>query len=195
MTPAISAAGLSRRYRGQLALDQVNFDIEPGSITGLLGRNGAGKTTLLRIVAGQEFPSSGRVAVLGDSPVDSEKVLRQMVFIREDQRYPDYGSGPGFQVRHALRAASWFYPNWDAELGRRAGRGLLPGQFHWNRAHRRDPAGTERLHRPLSAAASEPPRAVDRGPVRTGRRSRSRWSRRCCGSRSGSRWSQALARC
>jgi ABC-2 type transport system ATP-binding protein len=116
MTPAISAAGLSRRYRGQLALDQVNFDIEPGSITGLLGRNGAGKTTLLRIVAGQEFPSSGRVAVLGDSPVDSEKVLRQMVFVREDQRYPDYGSGPGFQVRHALRAASWFYPNWDAEL-------------------------------------------------------------------------------
>ena len=46
MTPAISVAGLTRRYRGQLALDNVSFDIEPGSITGLLGRNGAGKTTL-----------------------------------------------------------------------------------------------------------------------------------------------------
>jgi ABC-2 type transport system ATP-binding protein len=33
-----------------------------------------------------------------------------MVFIREDQEYPD------LKVRHALRAASWFYPNWDAEL-------------------------------------------------------------------------------
>jgi ABC-2 type transport system ATP-binding protein len=109
-------AGLSRRYRGQLALDQVNFDIEPGSVTGLLGRNGAGKTTLLRVLAGQEFPSSGRVAVLGGSPVDSEKVLHRMVFVREDQRYPDYGSGPGFQVRHALRAASWFYTKWDADL-------------------------------------------------------------------------------
>jgi ABC-2 type transport system ATP-binding protein len=43
MTPAISAAGLTRRYRDELALDQVSFDIEPGSITGLLGRNGAGK--------------------------------------------------------------------------------------------------------------------------------------------------------
>jgi len=48
MTPSISVAGVSRRYRGQLALDQVSFDIEPGSITGLLGRNGAGKTTMLR---------------------------------------------------------------------------------------------------------------------------------------------------
>jgi ABC-2 type transport system ATP-binding protein len=43
MTPAISVAGLSRRYRGQLALDNVSFDLEPGSITGLLGRNAEGK--------------------------------------------------------------------------------------------------------------------------------------------------------
>ena len=72
MTPAISVAGLSRRYRGQLALDNVSFDIEPGSVTGLLGRNGAGKTTLLRIVAGQEFPTSGSVTVLGASPVTND---------------------------------------------------------------------------------------------------------------------------
>jgi ABC-2 type transport system ATP-binding protein len=43
MTPAISVAGLTRRYRSALALDAVSFDIEPGSVTGLLGRNGAGK--------------------------------------------------------------------------------------------------------------------------------------------------------
>jgi ABC-2 type transport system ATP-binding protein len=116
MTPAISAAGLSRRYRGTLALNQVSFHVAPGSVTGLLGRNGAGKTTLLRIIAGQEFPSSGNVAVLGASPITNEKVLRRMVFVREDQRYPEYGSSAGFQVRHALQAASWFYPNWDAGL-------------------------------------------------------------------------------
>jgi ABC-2 type transport system ATP-binding protein len=116
MTPAISITGLSRRYRGQLALDHVSFDIEPGSVTGLLGRNGAGKTTLLRIVAGQEFPTSGSVAVLGASPVKSDALLHRMVFVREDQRYPDCGAWPGFAVRHALRAASWFYPDWDAGL-------------------------------------------------------------------------------
>jgi ABC-2 type transport system ATP-binding protein len=128
MTPAISVAGLSRRYRGTLALDQVSFDIEPGSITGLLGRNGAGKTTLLRILAGQEFPSAGSVTVLGAGPVTAEHLLGRMVFVREDQRYPQYGGR--FTVRHTLRAASWFYPNWDAGLASAlaADFGLPPGR-------------------------------------------------------------------
>jgi len=110
MTPAISVAGLSRHYRDQVTLDHVSLELETGSITGLLGRNGAGKTTLLRILAGQEFPSSGDVRVLGAAPAENDQVLRRMVFVREDQAYPD------FKVGHALRAASWFYPNWDGEL-------------------------------------------------------------------------------
>jgi ABC-2 type transport system ATP-binding protein len=110
MTPAISVSGLTRRYRDQVALDDVTVEVEAGSITGLLGRNGAGKTTLLRVLAGQEFPSSGSVRIFGDSPLENEHVLRRMVFVREDQSYPD------FKVSHALRAASWFYPNWDSGL-------------------------------------------------------------------------------
>jgi ABC-2 type transport system ATP-binding protein len=110
MTPAISLSGLTRSYRGQLALDHVSFDLEPRSITGLLGRNGAGKTTLLRIVAGHEFASAGLVTVLGACPVENEKVLRRMVFVREDQVYPD------FRVRQVMQAASWCYPNWSHEL-------------------------------------------------------------------------------
>jgi ABC-2 type transport system ATP-binding protein len=130
MTASISVAGLSRRYRGQLALDNVSFDIEPGSITGLLGRNGAGKTTLLRILAGAEFPSAGSVTVLGASPLKSDALLHRMVFVREDQRYPGYGLPGGFKVWHALRAASWFYPDWDAGLAEAmvADFGLPPGR-------------------------------------------------------------------
>jgi ABC-2 type transport system ATP-binding protein len=130
MTSAISVAGLSRRYRGQLALDNVSFDIEPGSITGLLGRNGAGKTTLLRILAGAEFPSAGSVTMLGASPFKSDALLSRMVFVREDQRYPNYGLPGGFKVWHALRAASWFYPDWDAGLAESlaADFGLPPGR-------------------------------------------------------------------
>jgi len=110
MTPAISVAGLARRYRGQVALDDVTFDLEPGSITGLLGRNGAGKTTLLRVIAGHEFASAGTVTVLGACPVENDEVLRQMIFVREDQSYPD------LRVRQAVQTASWFYPNWSHEL-------------------------------------------------------------------------------
>jgi ABC-2 type transport system ATP-binding protein len=110
MTTAISVAGLTRRYRDQVALDDVSIEIAAGSITGLLGRNGAGKTTLLRILAGQEFPSSGNVSVLGGPPAENDHVLRRMAFVREDQAYPD------IKVCHALRVASWFYPNWEAGL-------------------------------------------------------------------------------
>ena len=110
MTPAISVTGLTRRYRGQVALDDITLELAPDSITGLLGRNGAGKTTLLRIIAGHEFASAGTVALLGANPVESETALRQMVFVREDQTYPDV------KVRQAVRAASWFYPNWSHDL-------------------------------------------------------------------------------
>jgi ABC-2 type transport system ATP-binding protein len=128
MTPAISVAGLTRRYGGQLALDRVSFEIEPGSITGLLGRNGAGKTTLLRILAGHEFRSAGSLTILGGDPAANDQLLHRMVFVREDQQYPGYSRG--FTVRNALRAASWFYPAWDAGLAAdlTADFGLPPGR-------------------------------------------------------------------
>jgi ABC-2 type transport system ATP-binding protein len=110
MTQTISVTGLTRRYRDHVALDDVTLDIDGPSIVGLLGRNGAGKTTLMRIIANQEFASAGDVRVFGASPVENDAILRRMVFVREDQEFPD------FRVRHALRAASWFYPNWSSEL-------------------------------------------------------------------------------
>jgi len=115
MTPAVSVTGLTRRYPDQVALDDVHLTIGTETITGLLGRNGAGKTTLLRILAGQEFPSSGSVRVFGSSPAENENVLRRLVLVREDQAYPDFRY-PDFKVCHALRAASFCYPNWDAGL-------------------------------------------------------------------------------
>lgn len=110
MTAAITVTGLTRRYRSKLTLDQVSLGIEEGAVTGLLGRNGAGKTTLMRIIAGQEFASAGSVRVFGASPAENDRILCRMAFVREDQAYPD------FKVGDALRAASWFYPNWSGKL-------------------------------------------------------------------------------
>jgi ABC-2 type transport system ATP-binding protein len=112
MTPTISATALGRRYRDQAALEDVSLTVEPGTVTGLLGRNGAGKTTLMRIVTGLEFPTSGSIRVFGEAPAENEAVLRRMVFVREDQAYPD------LRVSHVIRVASWFYPNWNGELAR-----------------------------------------------------------------------------
>jgi ABC-2 type transport system ATP-binding protein len=112
MTPTISATALGRRYRDQAALEDVSLTAEPGTVTGLLGRNGAGKTTLMRIVTGLEFPTSGSIRVFGEAPAENEAVLRRLVFVREDQAYPD------LRVSHVIRVASWFYPNWNGELAR-----------------------------------------------------------------------------
>jgi ABC-2 type transport system ATP-binding protein len=110
MTQTILVSGLTRRYRDHVALDDVTLDVDGPTIVGLLGRNGAGKTTLMRIIANQEFASTGTVRVFGASPVENDAILRRMVFVREDQTFPD------FKVHHALRAASWFYPNWSTEV-------------------------------------------------------------------------------
>ena len=50
MTPTVSASGLTLRYGGTVALDDVSLRLSEG-VTGLLGPNGAGKTTLLRMLA------------------------------------------------------------------------------------------------------------------------------------------------
>lgn len=110
MSPDISVSALSRRFRGHLALNDVSFEIEGPSITGLLGRNGAGKSTLMRILAAQEHQTSGKVQVLGGPVWEHGTVLRGIVLVREDQHYPD------MRVGQIIQAASWFHPNWCAEL-------------------------------------------------------------------------------
>ena len=110
MTPIVVVDHVTRRYRGTTALCDVSTVLQEGTITGLLGRNGAGKSTLMRIITGQEFVSSGTVRVGGQNPLENDAVLRRMIFVKESQIYPD------IKVKRALEAASWFYPNWDAEL-------------------------------------------------------------------------------
>jgi ABC-2 type transport system ATP-binding protein len=105
----IQADGLSRSYRDVAALQDVSFTLQPNTICGLLGRNGAGKTTLMRMLTGQDFPTAGSIRVFGQDPVENSEVLQNICFISESQRYPE-----GFQARHVLTGAPWFFGNWDA---------------------------------------------------------------------------------
>jgi ABC-2 type transport system ATP-binding protein len=61
----IEARGLTKRYGGTLAVDQLSFSVEPGKITGFLGPNGAGKTTTMRLILGLDRPTDGTVSVNG----------------------------------------------------------------------------------------------------------------------------------
>ena len=63
----IEVNALSKRYGPQLAVDDVSFRCEPGTITGFLGPNGAGKSTTLRMICGLTPPTHGDATVLGTS--------------------------------------------------------------------------------------------------------------------------------
>jgi branched-chain amino acid transport system ATP-binding protein len=70
--------GVTRRFGGHAAVDDVSFRVQPGTITGLIGPNGAGKTTLFNLVAGALPPTAGRIT-LGARRLDGQpphRVLR-----------------------------------------------------------------------------------------------------------------------
>ena len=61
----LEARGVSKRYGGLVAVNDVSLRVEPFTITALIGPNGAGKTTFFRMLAGEIPPSSGTIAFKG----------------------------------------------------------------------------------------------------------------------------------
>ena len=61
----IEVENLSKRYGEKLAVDGLDFVVQPGVVTGFLGPNGAGKSTTMRMIAGLDAPTAGRVRVNG----------------------------------------------------------------------------------------------------------------------------------
>jgi ribose transport system ATP-binding protein len=59
------AEGVTKRFTGALALDDVNFAVRAGEVHVLLGENGAGKSTLVKVLAGVHAPDAGRIIVDG----------------------------------------------------------------------------------------------------------------------------------
>ena len=59
----IEARGLTKRYGDKVAVDNISFTVEPGTVTGFLGPNGAGKSTTMRMIMGLDKPTSGKVTV------------------------------------------------------------------------------------------------------------------------------------
>ena len=61
--PLLAVKGLVKRFGGFRALDELNFDLKPGEILGLVGPNGSGKTTLFRMIVGEESADEGTISV------------------------------------------------------------------------------------------------------------------------------------
>ena len=76
----LSITGLSKRYNdGQVALENVSFDVKEGEILALLGPNGAGKTTLISAVCGLVVPTAGKVTVGGFDTRSNYRLARSLI--------------------------------------------------------------------------------------------------------------------
>jgi branched-chain amino acid transport system ATP-binding protein len=65
MTTLLSVAGVTKRFRGLVAVDRVSLDVKQGEIFAVIGPNGAGKTTLFNMIAGVFTPNEGTIAFDG----------------------------------------------------------------------------------------------------------------------------------
>jgi ABC-2 type transport system ATP-binding protein len=94
----IVARGLTKTYGGKVAVDGIDFTVEPGRVTGFLGPNGAGKSTTMRMILGLDRPSAGSVTVNGRRYQDSPAPLREVGALLEAKALH-----PGRSARDHLR--------------------------------------------------------------------------------------------
>jgi ABC-2 type transport system ATP-binding protein len=91
MNAVIRLEGLTKRYRRQVALDDVSLDVPPGVVFALLGENGAGKTTAIRIMLGLTEADAGRAHVLGlDSRRRGRQIRRRVGYVPEQPALYDW---------------------------------------------------------------------------------------------------------
>ncbi len=91
----LTLEGVSKRFRGLLAVDAVSFALPRGAIIGLIGPNGAGKTTIFNLIAGVYRPDRGRIVLDG----------RDIAGLRPDQAC-HAGIGRTFQLVRPFGALS-----------------------------------------------------------------------------------------
>jgi ABC-2 type transport system ATP-binding protein len=94
----IEVRGLTKRFGPVLAVDQLSFEVERGTVTGFLGSNGAGKTTTLRMLLGLVRPDAGRATINGRPYRDLDEPLHKVGAVLEAASFY-----PGRTARNHLR--------------------------------------------------------------------------------------------
>lgn len=113
----IETAGLSKRFGGTLAVDDLSLRVEPGEVMGFLGPNGSGKTTTIRLLMGLLRPSAGRAAILGrDCQADAVALKRDVGYLPDEPFLYPYLTG--VETLELVAGLHGFAP---ADARRRAG--------------------------------------------------------------------------
>ena len=74
--PLVSARGLAKKYGEFVAVDGIDFDVEPGEVFGFLGPNGAGKSTTMRMIGCVSPVSAGALRIFGMEAASNGRQIR-----------------------------------------------------------------------------------------------------------------------
>jgi len=106
MTSIFEFSGITKQFRGQMALDGFTLSGRPGQVIALLGENGAGKTTALKILLGLLRPDSGTSQVLGlDSQAHGAEIRSRVGYMPDRPALYEW-----MTVREIGWFAAGFYP-------------------------------------------------------------------------------------
>lgn len=108
---AILVDRLSHQFQHKEVLKEVNLQIHPNTIYGLVGKNGAGKTTLLHLITHQLISHEGRIEVFGKDPRKENEVLEKICFMGEESFYAPY-----MKVKDICKLYQQFYSGYDMAL-------------------------------------------------------------------------------
>ena len=106
--PAASVRAVSKKFKGTVVLEDIDFDVAEGESLVLLGASGSGKTTILRIIAGLEEPDTGRVILHGKDVTELPARERGVgVIFQSYALFPrmtvEKNIGYGLRIRHRTR--------------------------------------------------------------------------------------------
>jgi simple sugar transport system ATP-binding protein len=101
----LRAEGISKRFGGVIALEDVAFDVRPGEVHTLAGENGSGKSTLIKIIAGVETPDSGTITVGGDA--HPHLTPRQAIALGIQVIFQDFSLFPNLSVAENIAVSTY----------------------------------------------------------------------------------------
>jgi ABC-2 type transport system ATP-binding protein len=111
-TKAITMKGVSKKYGKNVALNNIDLELDKGTILGLIGRNGAGKTTLIKCLLGITKPDEGDVSVFGD-PAWNLSVATKHRIGYVPQNIVGF---TWMKVKELMEYTGAFYDNWDEKI-------------------------------------------------------------------------------
>src|SRR5215212_5746900 len=120
-TTVFHLRGVTKRFGGVTAVEDVTFDLRPGEVHALVGENGAGKSTLMKIVHGLYTPDEGTLEVGGEvvefsSPREAEAAGIAMI-PQELDLFPELSVSENLFVGRKRPRTGWGGLDWETMRG------------------------------------------------------------------------------